>query len=40
LFGFDFTVEYRAGRLNTVADSLSRRDTTESSVHTISTPTF
>jgi hypothetical protein len=40
LFGFDFTVEYRAGQLNTVADSLSRRDTTESSVHTISTPTF
>jgi hypothetical protein len=27
LFGFDFTVEYRPGRLNTVADTLSRRDT-------------
>jgi hypothetical protein len=31
LFGFDFTVEYRPGRLNMVADalslSLSRRDT-------------
>jgi hypothetical protein len=27
LFGFDFTVEYRLGRLNTVADALSRRDT-------------
>ena len=27
LFGFDFTVEYRPGRLNTVADALSRRDT-------------
>jgi len=26
LFGFDFAVEYRPGRLNTVADSLSRRD--------------
>jgi hypothetical protein len=27
MFGFDFTVEYRPGRLNTVADALSRRDT-------------
>jgi hypothetical protein len=27
LFGFDFSVEYRPGRLNTVADELSRRDT-------------
>jgi hypothetical protein len=26
LFGFDFTVEYRPGRLNTVADALSHRD--------------
>jgi hypothetical protein len=26
LFGFDFTVEYRPGRLNTVADALSYRD--------------
>jgi hypothetical protein len=26
LFGFDFTVEYRPGRLNTEADALSRRD--------------
>jgi hypothetical protein len=26
LFGFDFTVEYRPGRLNTVADALSQRD--------------
>jgi hypothetical protein len=29
LFGFDFTVEYRPGRLNTVAKALSRRDTEE-----------
>jgi hypothetical protein len=27
LFGFDFTAEYRPGRLNTVADALSRCDT-------------
>jgi hypothetical protein len=26
LFGFDFTVEYRPGRLKTVANALSRRD--------------
>ncbi|KAK1679476.1 hypothetical protein QYE76_040324 [Lolium multiflorum] len=26
LFGFDITVEYRLGRLNTVADALSCRD--------------
>ena len=32
LFGFDFTVEYRPGRLNTVADALSRRDAEEASV--------
>jgi len=26
LFGFEFTVEYRPVRLNTVADALSRHD--------------
>jgi hypothetical protein len=29
LLGFDFTVEYRSGATNTVADALSRRDTEE-----------
>jgi hypothetical protein len=27
LFGFDFDVEYRPGRLNTIVDALSRKDT-------------
>lgn len=38
LFGFDFTVEYRPGRLNTVADSLCRRE--EPHLAAISMPTF
>lgn len=37
LFGFDFSVEYRPGRLNVVADALSHR---EPALHTISAPTF
>jgi hypothetical protein len=40
LFGFDFKVEYRAGRLNTVADALSRRDTTNESIYALTAPTF
>lgn len=40
MFGFDFRVEYRPGRLNTVADALSRRDSEELAMHAISTPTF
>ena len=45
LFGFDFTVEYRLGWLNTVADALSRRDVEDGAVsgvavHLLSMPTF
>ncbi|KAI4330765.1 hypothetical protein MLD38_029019 [Melastoma candidum] len=40
LLGFDFTVEYKPGATNTVADALSRRDTDEGSVLAISTPRF
>jgi hypothetical protein len=40
LFGYDFSVEYRAGKFNTVVDALSRRDNEEASLHSISTPTF
>ncbi|KAI4312382.1 hypothetical protein MLD38_037193 [Melastoma candidum] len=40
LLGFDFTVEYKPGATNTVADALSRRDTDEGSVLAISVPRF
>jgi hypothetical protein len=40
LFGFDFTVEYRPGRLNIVADALSRGDQHVGALHVLSTPTF
>ena len=40
LLGFDFTVEYKAGSANTVADALSRRDTEEAAVLAISGPRF
>ncbi|XP_066373695.1 uncharacterized protein [Miscanthus floridulus] len=49
-FGFDFSVEYRPGHLNTVADALSHRDAEEGAtatmegetvaVHALSEPTF
>lgn len=40
LFGFDFTMEYRPGRLNTVADALSRRDVETGRITMLSGPTF
>lgn len=40
LFGYDFTVEYRPGRLNVVADALSRRDTESLTAHMLSAPAF
>jgi hypothetical protein len=40
LLGFDFTVEYRSGATNTVADALSRRDPDEGTLMAISTPRF
>jgi hypothetical protein len=40
LFGYDFCVEYKPGKLNTVADTLSTRDNEEVCIHSISTPTF
>jgi hypothetical protein len=40
LLGFDFEVEYKPGAQNTVADALSRRDTPDGVVLTISGPRF
>ena len=40
LFGFDFSVEYRPGRLNTVVDALSRHDQLDLNLNTISMPSF
>jgi hypothetical protein len=40
LFGFDFSVEYRPGRLNIVVDALSRRDQPEPALATLSGPSF
>jgi hypothetical protein len=36
LLGFDFSVEYKTGSTNTVADAFSRRDTDEPAILVIS----
>jgi hypothetical protein len=40
LLGFHFSVEYKAGSTNTVADALSRHDTEEAAVMSLSAPRF
>jgi hypothetical protein len=40
LLGFDFSVEYRSGATNVVADALSRRDTEEGELLAVSAPRF
>lgn len=40
LFGYDFSVEYHPGRLNTVADALSRWGDDDVSLSTLSGPSF
>jgi len=40
LFGYDFAIEFRPGRLNVVADALSRRDEAADQLHAVSGPSF
>jgi hypothetical protein len=40
LFGYDFTVEYKPGKLNGAVDALSRRAKLGMALNTISTPSF
>jgi hypothetical protein len=40
LFGYNFSVEFNPGKMNTVADALSRRDEEIISTRAISSPAF
>ena len=40
LLGFEFSMEYKAGSTNTVADALSHRDIEEAAVLALSGPRF
>jgi hypothetical protein len=40
LFGYDFSVEYRQGKLNVVVDALSRRTEDSMAANVLSSPTF
>ena len=40
LLGFDFTVDYKPGAANAVADALSRHDTEEGALLALSAPCF